>query len=313
MTSIPTLVSQVQYSGNARSVHWEGRVVGDADGFKSYLRQVVRPRVADVSSSFASELRSLATTGMETKFVERLLNAVPTPEGWEVGEALAECALRDDTDRQVLWPWNTVRDRRTPRASLPGADLVGFYCEEDKVVLLFGEVKTSSDASAPPSVMSGGSGMAWQLQESATRLDIQHALLKWLHARCRQEPYCDLYQKAVRPYLASEGKKLLIVGVLIRDTAPNEVDLKTRGNGLSIHLKGPTRVELIAWYLPVPIADWPVHLLRLSVLKRLAWPARGDSCHVGSRGPATARDLCPVAPSCQRTSGQKGSGSFEAW
>ena len=252
MTNVPTLDSQVQYSGNERSVHWEGRVVENADGFKSYMREVVGPRVADITTSFASELRSLATTGMETKFVGRLLNTGSSPEGWEVGEALAECALRDGPDRHVLWPWNTVRDRRTPRASLPGADLVGFYCEEEKVVLLFGEVKTSSDASSPPSVMSGGSGMAWQLQKSATRLDIQLALLKWLHARCRYQPYRDLYQKAVRRYLASEGKELLLVGVLIRDTAPNERDLKAQGNKLSIRLEVPTRVELIAWYLPVP-------------------------------------------------------------
>ena len=257
MTNIADLDSRVQYSGNQGSVYWEGRVVDNADGFKSYMREVVHPRVADVESSFAYELRSLATTGMETKFVERLLNAVPSSKGWEVGEALAECALRDDSDRQVFWPWNTVRDRRAPRASLPGADLVGFYCEKEKVVLLFGEVKTSSNANAPPSVMNGGSGMAWQLEKSATCLDIQHTLLKWLHARCRSHPYHDLYQKAVKRYLASEGKDLLLVGVLIRDTTPNEFDLKARGDTLSIQVKHPTHIELIAWYLPIPIADWP--------------------------------------------------------
>ncbi len=260
MTSLPTLDSRVHYSGSVQSVHWEGRLVEDALGFQSYMRAVVHPRVSDDASPFASELRGLATTGMETKFVERLLNTVPNLEGWEVGEALAECALRDDSARHVVWPWNSVRDRRTPRASLPGADLVGFYCEEEKVVLLFGEVKTSSDVSTPPSVMSGGSGMAWQLQESATRLDIQHALLKWLHARCRSEPYRNLYQKAVKRYLASEGKELLIVGVLIRDTAPSELDLKARGNMLAIRLNTLTRVELIAWYLPVPISAWPALL-----------------------------------------------------
>ena len=92
----------------------------------------------------------------------------------------------------------------------------GFYCEDDTVLLLFGEVKTSSDSNTPPSVMSGGSGMTWQLEQSATRLDIQHALLRWLHARCQDQPYRDLYRKAVKRYLASEGKELLLVGVLIR-------------------------------------------------------------------------------------------------
>lgn len=260
MTNAASLRYSISYSGRAGSAGWEGRVVNGQSTFSDYMREVVKPRIADAASSFAADLRGLATTGMATEFVERVLNAVPSPEGWEIGEALAECALRSDSGREVHWPWNTVRDRRTPRASLPGADLVGFYCKDDIVLLLFGEVKTSSDASAPPGVMNGGSGMAWQLEQSATRLDIQHALLKWLHARCGGQPYRDLYEKAVGRYLASEGKDLLLVGVLIRDTEPNECDLKARGEALAGILPAPTRIELIAWYLPVRIADWPTLL-----------------------------------------------------
>ncbi len=194
---------------------------------------------------------------MSTEFIERLLKAVPEPQGWEVGEALAECALQSDSGREVHWPWNTVRDRRTPRASLPGTDLVGFYRDGDTVLLLFGEVKTSSDAGTPPNVMYGGSGMTWQLEESAVRLDIQRTLLQWLHVRCRTDLHRELYEKAVRRYLESEGKELLLVGVLIRDTPPSELDVKSRATALSERVGAPTRVEIIAWYLPVPVAEWP--------------------------------------------------------
>lgn len=257
MTGAALLGSAVCYSGRAMSASWEGRRVADATQFKRFMREVVRPRVADVAESFEADIRGLSTTGMATEFVERLLKAVPEPEGWEVGEALAECALQQDSGREVHWPWNTVRDRRTPRASLPGTDLVGFYRENESFLLLFGEVKTSSDASTPPGVMNGGSGMAWQLEQSASRLDIQRALLQWLHARCQSPRYRDLYEKAVGRYLKSEGKELLLVGILIRDTAPGELDLKSRGQALSKKLGKPTRIELIAWYLPVPIAEWP--------------------------------------------------------
>jgi hypothetical protein len=257
MTSTTTLGSAICYSGLDASASWEGRHVADGTQFKRFLREVVGPRVADVAASFESDLRGLATTGMATEFVERLLNAVPEPKGWEVGEALAECALQQDSGREIHWPWNTVRDRRTPRASLPGTDLVGFYRENDSVLLLFGEVKTSSDADTPPNVMNGGSGMAWQLEQSATRLDIQHTLLQWLHVRCQSASYRNLYEKAVGRYLNSEGKELLLIGILIRDTAPSELDLKSRGQALSQRLVQPTRIELIAWYLPVPIAEWP--------------------------------------------------------
>lgn len=257
MTGTATLGSAVCYSGRAKSSSWEGRHVPDAERFKRFVREVVRPRVADVALSFESDLRGLATTGMATEFVEHLLKAVAEPEGWEVGEALAECALQQDSGREVHWPWNTVRDRRTPRASLPGSDLVGFCREDDSVLLLFGEIKTSSDADTPPNVMYGSGGMTWQLEQSATRLDIQHALLRWLRSRCQFEPYRDLYEKAVERYLKSEGKELLLVGVLIRDTKPSELDLRGRGQALSKKFGKATRIELIAWYLPVPIAEWP--------------------------------------------------------
>ena len=261
MTNGAALGSSVAYSGTASPVRWEGRVVDDRERFGRYMREVVRPRITDKSSSFDVELQGLATTGMDIRFVARLLRAVPDPEGREIGEAFAECALQDDSGRQVHWPWNMVRDRRTPRASLPGPDLVGFYCDGPDVFLLFGEVKTSLDIRTPPGVMSGSSGMAWQLERSAIHLNVQHALLQWLCARCQSEPrHRELYRRAVKRFLESEGKALLLVGVLIRDTPPNELDLKARGEALSNRIAEPTRIDLIAWYLPVPVPEWPALL-----------------------------------------------------
>lgn len=252
-----TLGSIPCYSGSSGNVSWYGRRVGDTRHFAAYLQQVVRPRVFDSDLGFDTDLQALATTGMATEFVARLLRAVPELEGWEIGEALAECVLRTDAGLDISWPWNTVRDRRSPRSSLPGADLVGF-CQYNSngVLLVIGEVKTSSDPHAPPNVMNGGSGMAWQLERCATLPDIQRTLLQWLYARCTSEPFQTLYKQAVSRFLASEGKELLIIGVLLRDTTPNENDLQSRGMWLSHRLLAPTRTELFAWYLPVPISDW---------------------------------------------------------
>jgi hypothetical protein len=261
----PVLASKISYSGTSGLASWEGRHVDDVMQFKGFVRRIVRPRVADDASLFEPDILGLATTGMETEFIERLITTVPEPEGWEIGEAFAECALQNDCGREIHWPWNPVRDRRTPRASLPGADLVGFYREGNSVVLLFGEVKTSSELRTPPNVMYGGSGMIWQLEENLKRLDIQLSLLKWLYTRCKTEPYRTLYKKAVSCYLKSKGKELLIVGVLVRDTQPDEADLQSRATTLSNVLEAPTRAQLIAWYLPVPIADWP-KLLRQEVI-----------------------------------------------
>lgn len=193
---VAALTPNTSYSGSQDSAHWRGKAVKNADLFHSYLKRRVRPRIDDEESrdSFAAELRGLATTGMATEFVENLLRAVPEENSWAIGEAFAECVLADDDSREICWPWNLVRDRRTPRASLPGADLVGFCKEHEYVVLLFGEVKTSSDPGTPPNVMYGSGGMAWQLEEEATRIDVQHALLKWLRARCEIPEHRDLYK-----------------------------------------------------------------------------------------------------------------------
>ena len=256
MTSSFTLDSSVIYSGKAESVRWEGRVVKDEDRFKQYMAEVVRPRIRDEESAFEAEILGLATTGMETKFVQDFLAAIPDHEDWEVGEALAECVLSNDAGKIVYWPWNTIRDRRTPRASLPGADLVGFICEVDQIFLLLGEVKTSRDIKTPPGVMRGSSGMTWQLQQNATRLDVQHTLLQWLQARCKEQPFQDFYRIAVARYLQSKGKDLILVGVLLRDTSPSELDLQGRARTLSAQFGLPTRFELLAWYLPSPIDQW---------------------------------------------------------
>ena len=257
-----SLLSYVRYSGKQANASWSGRAVVDEGHFASYVASRVKSRVEDEEGQdpFAAELRGMATTGMQTEFVENLLRAVPEEKSWAVGEALAECALAEDETREICWPWNLVRDRRTPRASLPGADLVGFCKEGDTVLLLFGEVKTSSDARTPPNVMSGSGGMAWQLKEEATRLDMQHALLKWLRARCESNEHRDLYHAAVQRYVQSLGKEILLVGILLRDTEPNELDVTARAKSLAESLGSPTRIEITAWYLPVPIEHWPALL-----------------------------------------------------
>jgi hypothetical protein len=256
--TVPELPAEIGYSGADRAARWAAYVVHDEGAFRQFLDGTVRDRLrdADLVDGFEEELRGLATTGMASEFLERLLNSVPANKSWEIGEALAECILEKDTERDVVWPWNSLRDRRSPRASLPGADLVGFCRQGDGVLLLFGEVKTSSDKNAPPGVMYGGSGMTWQLAANATRLDVQCTLLKWLRSRCQVEEHIELYRRAVGRYLCSEGKEILIVGVLLRDTDPDERDVKSRACALADDLTTPTQIEVVAWYLPISIRQW---------------------------------------------------------
>ncbi|MBI5709556.1 MAG: hypothetical protein HZC42_04515 [Candidatus Eisenbacteria bacterium] len=256
--SVADLPATVPYRGNDGVVDWAGYHVADEARFHSFLTGPVRARLhdAEASDDFEAELRGLVTTGMASEFLRRFLAAVPDEPGWAVGEAVAECLLTEDSEREIVWPWNANRDRRTPRASLPGADLVGFCRMDGEALLLFGEVKTSEDRNTPPGVMYGNTGLIWQLQENATRLDVQHALLRWLRARCNTTDLVELYRSAVTRYLSSGGKEILIVGLLLRDTEPSERDISGRASALARQLEAPTRVEVTAWYLPIPIAAW---------------------------------------------------------
>ncbi len=251
---------KVGYHGSKGPIAWEGRCVESEETLQVFIRDTVQSRMNDDDSSFDECMSALATTGMATEFVEKLLKTVPEPTHWEVGEAFAECSLKCDPNREVHWPWNTVRDRRTPRASLPGSDLVGFFREGDEVWLLFGEVKTSSDKTVPPNVMLGSGGLTWQLEENACRLDIQCSLLKWLCARCQTLEHRDLFEKAVRRYLESQGRQLYLVGILLRDTPPDEKDVRSRATALSTKLSSETRAVVIAWYLPTALANLPKYL-----------------------------------------------------
>jgi hypothetical protein len=160
----------------------------------------------------------------------------------------------------VTWPWNMERDKRTPRASLPGADLVGFEINGNSVRLALGEVKTSGDANTPPNVMNGRSGMARQIENLASNLGLIFQLLKWLWLRCKRTEHEPSFNAAVTVFLNSGNKDVAVFGILIRDTVPNELDLQSRGQSLARMLHDPSTCQLIALYIPWPISDLPTRV-----------------------------------------------------
>lgn len=230
----------------------------DQDLYRSHLSAAVKERLFDTAqlNIFESDLNALSTTRMATDTIAAILGApTHTREGWEVGEAWAEVDL--ETRQNVVLPWNMSRDKRSPRASLQGADLVGFKIESSKdCVFAFGEVKTSGCTDAPPSVMAGRSGMISQLQTLCTDLDTQRTLLIWLNARCRGTQFSSYFEQAAKRYLNSKGLDCYLFGYLMRDTDHNELDLKNRAEALALSVKAPTQACLFAWYFPSKIDDW---------------------------------------------------------
>lgn len=248
----------LSFSHSHAQVSWHGKQVADQTAFHTYIRTDACQVLHDQQHTalFEEDITMLATTDVATQTIEAMLSPdiEPEKEDWEVGEALAQCLLA--AEYGVKWPWNTERDKRTPKASLPGADLIGFLEIDGDVWLVLGEVKTSSDTHTPPGVMNGRSGMIHQIDILASSFTIQRTILKWLHARCKNTDFWPLFQEATKRYLNSKGREIKLFGLLMRDTPPDVRDLHSRGQSLSQSVTSPTSLELHAWYLPHPIDQW---------------------------------------------------------
>lgn len=251
-------MEHIEYRGQDRQVTWEGISLSDGDGFESFMADEVAARLHDeeASQELRACLRGLTSTGFAEESLEEILSAdTPEERDWAVGEAMAEAYLV--RQHNVVWPWNMERDKRTPKASLPGADLVGFEINGDNVRLVLGEVKTSSDIDSPPGVMNGRGGMTHQIDRLANNLSLILQLLKWLYPRCKRTEHEPNFKSAMALFLSTGNKAVALFGVLIRGTEPNENDLRARGTAIACTLEEPSTCQLIALHPPCQIADLP--------------------------------------------------------
>lgn len=248
-------MKSLAYDEQDGSTSWLGVGLAAGDEFDAFMAASVAERLHDLSglADFSAHLSGLATTGFGLTSLQAVLDAEHAEErDWAIGEALAEAWLTHDYG--VVWPWNMALDKRTPNASLPGPDLIGFVTQADKVRLVLGEVKSSSHAATPPGVMTGRTGMTQQLEQLVSDLSLLFQLLRWLHPRCNTEEKRELFSKAVALFLASGNKEVALFGVLVRDTQPHVLDLRSRGKHLATLVSSPADCRLVALYVPCPIS-----------------------------------------------------------
>ena len=248
--------SKIVYSATTGIVKWYGKSIESSQEFQDYIEERVRPEVFDKELvEFEKTMQDLKTTGMNPGNIEEFLHPVPESRGWEIGEALAFCLLADNKSGKYVLPWNTLWDKRTSKAINTGVDLVGFYKCDEKILLMLGEVKTSSDSKTPPDVTYS---LIEQIRKYNRKLDDDiYALLNWLKIRCKSDQLQVYFKNSVSLFISSGGSELFQIGILLRDTVPNELDLKGIATKLNNEFGSPTEMELSAWYLPVPIENWP--------------------------------------------------------
>lgn len=258
----------LEYRRHRQDVLWEGISFKQDNAFDGFLDEKVCSRLIDFEGTQEVEahLRGLALTGFGKSCLQSVLSAgSPEERDWAIGEAMAEAWLTEE--HQVIWPWNMERDKRNSKASLPGADLVGFVVDGSSVRLALGEVKSSSETKSPPQIMSGRSGhMGHQLDKLASDLGTIHTLFCWLLFRCKNTGFESFFNQSATLYFNSGNKAVSLFGVLIRGTCVDESDLRARGEALAQSITLPTTCRLIALYLPFGLAQLPEKLRGRSVL-----------------------------------------------
>lgn len=230
----------------ARGNSYTAKEVSDA--LKGPIAALIRD---DAGSEDVKELLiGLAETGFQNKSVNRILSHQRIPEDWRVGEAVAECHLKDN--KACTFPWPSGRDQRNPESSPAGADLVGFQTAEGKNKahrFAFGEVKTSDEEKWPPQVMYGRHGMVQQLEALRDEDAKKDHLVKYLAHRAPGKSWQEQYNQSARRYLA-DSTDISLFGILVRDVSPDASDLRTRARFLAKSCPKRTSIELLAMYLP---------------------------------------------------------------
>jgi len=95
------LLSRLCYTAAYGSSSYFGKAVANRSRFATFFHDVAGQRVPDKESGFAANLRGLATTDMAPEQAKRLLQSVLDSRGWEIGKAVAECALREDSGHET--------------------------------------------------------------------------------------------------------------------------------------------------------------------------------------------------------------------
>lgn len=219
------------------------------DEFPVFLKQIVSPVYKDEDYNLRMKEVAIDMTGFDSVNLQAVFDTMPKVSNFRIGELVAEKIVENRYNAKFTY--NSDRDLKNPNSNNTGADLVGFIEREDGAInFLFGEVKTSEEQSVPPSVMYGSAGMIEQLGELGTKPDKLNSLVKWIFIKCNSDKD-SLVQKYIKEALQQYMKdrsSVQLIGVLIRDTNPDEMDLKNRYKYLKKKIKGRHNVQLLAVY-----------------------------------------------------------------
>lgn len=226
VTSVYSRSSQRQYHGLVIN---EGE---DLDLLASKLKSIIDD--SETAESILENFDTIGLTGFSSDILREIANlTLPEEhyEEWRVGEALSQVLLEENY--RCIVPFSKESNTTNHKTSNTGIDLLGLALgEDDSVLLLFAEVKTSSENRNPPQIVHGSSGcLTDQLKDI-----IKNKQKRMEHMRYLAKEFGSDHENiaqfvdAMNNYLDRGHYDLY--GVVIRDTEPNERDLSQTANAI---------------------------------------------------------------------------------
>jgi hypothetical protein len=244
-----------QFHSDDRRCQMTGWQVEDQEDCRAYFRSRVAAKLRDSDGSALLQeyILELGDTGFDTTRLDEQVTQSPRAKDWEIGEAFAEAVLEDHHD--ASFPWPTALDKRTPRASLPGPDLVGFH-RKLTPRFLFGEIKSSSQEDPRSLVTDADDALLKQLSRLTTSTPHQQQLIQWMLVKATQDPrWLQVLNAALKQYSTPTGRGW-IVGILVRGgRVPAQAELAKAHEELAAVESG-FEVTLMAFYLPFHKDEW---------------------------------------------------------
>lgn len=224
-----------------------------------WLATEVAHRVYDQETidGFADDVAALPAEGFDNSALLDYVNAPPTkPCLHDIGESVADLFLIEKDD--LLLPSNRRRDLRTPKGSLPGADIAGYKKKANGTYhFAFGEIKTSTDSASPPSVMTHTDhGMVAQLIRLYDSLEIRRQLFYYLRSRRTSAELTFAFSSSMKSFAQGEYK---LFGVLVRGVLPASSDVLKPVAKLRAKISADKECSVYVLHTDLAFDQWEMH------------------------------------------------------
>lgn len=214
---------------------YSGLAIADSEDLSALARKL-HDILADATTTdtILNNFETLGLAGFSDERLNEIANLdLPSSHftKWRTGEALAQVLLEENYSCWI--PFSKEANTTNFNTSTTGIDLLGIATDTaGNMLLLFAEVKTSSEAVSPPQIVHSSKKdcLTNQLKDIIKNKNKRDDHMRYLAKEFgTSHPEINRFVEAVRAYM---DDKYAIYGLVVRDTDPNKDDLEITSDAL---------------------------------------------------------------------------------